>query len=44
MALEMLIKNIDNLKKWLVDAPNDKDYLRILKKYEEEYDSQKNEQ
>ncbi len=43
MSLSILIKNIENLKQWLNETPNDEDYLRILKKYEEDYDSLTNE-
>lgn len=33
---EMLLKNIENLKSWLNESPNDEDYKRLLNEYEKE--------
>ncbi len=34
--IAIIEKNIENLKKWLSEKPNNKDYIRLLKEYEEE--------
>lgn len=36
MTKEMLKRNIANLQKWLIDKPNDEDYLRLLKEFKKE--------
>ena len=33
---EILLKNIENLKSWLNEPPNDEDYKRLLNEYEKE--------
>jgi hypothetical protein len=34
--ISIIEKNIENLKKWLSEKPNNEDYIRLLKEYEEE--------
>jgi hypothetical protein len=41
MKKEILIKNIENMKKWLKEKPNDEDYLRLLKEFEKELKQKK---
>ncbi len=36
MSKEIILQNIANLEKWLKETPEDEDYLRLLKDYEEE--------
>ncbi len=36
MKKGILEKNIENMKKWLKEKPNDEDYLRLLKEYKKE--------
>lgn len=36
MTQEMLKKNIANLEKWLLEKPNNEDYLRLLEEFKKE--------
>ena len=39
MKKEMIKRNIENLKSWVIKQPNDEDYKRLLSEFEKELEN-----